>query len=258
MDDFGYEYPLFSFQLLPASAKSEDDARFVIFVPQGRLVVPADLRRRGAQVPIETCEGAVNRVLAWHGSNEAAFSAYFLTPQWARSLRFWCDRLGARARARTVAETERTLSIQERDGHAGRAAALWRRLTLITDLAGTGELLPRRPPRAVLAFADALQRGAARALAPAMAARLAPFSFDAALQKELTVLPPALVAARERAIAQEAERRRASDETMVIRGALLGDLARFCKVAAHVLQPEQAQDLAMQRLLPRRQRRKKG
>lgn len=249
MLDKGYAHPLYCLDLLPASAEPEGGADFAVPVPEGQLVTAAVLRRRAAHVSTAACLGALQVVLAHHARAAEILGAHGLTAPWAAALAYWAAELRARERQREPLSERIADLLRQQQAALQSGRALWRRLRLIAELGGLGgQLAAGRPPRAELAFTDALAACGARLGDRETAARLRPFGLSPELVTEVQQLAEGLWARRRELAEAEASRARLSGAITVIRAALFGDVARLCRVAAVVLLPEQRAALRVERL----------
>jgi hypothetical protein len=249
MLDKGYPFPLYSFDLLLPGGEPEDDPRYAIAIPGGRLVVRAALRKRAMNISTASCQEAVAVALGHHQVALAAFAEHGFSAAWADSLRHWEGRLreheGQRSRLSHLLD-ELT---RERRALLAAARELWGRLRVATELAGIGGAVVRgSPPGRELELCDALSGALGRLAAPSVPALLARNGFPQALIDQLTSVAARLPASRRQADGLAQARQRESDALVAIRAALLGDVARLCKVAPYVLLPEARRPLNVERL----------
>ncbi|MCS6913826.1 MAG: hypothetical protein NZ890_11370 [Myxococcota bacterium] len=245
----GYDHPLYSLDLLGPGEAPPEDGRYAVPVPQGRLVVRGALRRRALTVRTEACERAVAIVLGHHATAPEAFAAYGLDQAWAGSMRHWLQRLWQEEATRQRLHLELHQLRRQRQAALQQAYDLWQRLRLSAELAGLGSQLVGRAPAAELPLLEALRGVHRRLQDPGLQGLLADHGFGppwlAQLGRVLAWLEPTRQTLRE----LEARLRCQGDVIQVLRGALLGDVARLCRVAPLVLLPEQAQALTVRGLL---------
>lgn len=251
MQDKGYPHPLFSLNLHRDPASSDEDD--VLYVPIGkrdRLVVSPSLCVQGRRVSTSACVRATCAALAHFPYAHKDFARYGLDQDWHGNMHHWVaqaqdlEARGVRIRGHALIDRLPRQDLPE------RAQRQWTRLRLISRLAGLGnKVIPGRMPRRRNDIKEAL-RGVLEALdRPSNNERLAACGVgddDRAVLREL-------IAAFDAAATEDrdaASRLREIQGTLiVVRGALLGDVAHFCRVALHVFPPEARRELRLQRLL---------
>jgi hypothetical protein len=245
----GYRFPIYSLNLVRPDDLLPEDPRYSLAVPEGRLIVRAELRRRGADVSSSACIGGVMRAMGFHALAPAGFAAHGLTLDWAAGMRHWTLCLDQHERRLRSAETDSLLCLRERDLLIDEARRLWTRLSLASRLAGLALLPAGRPPRRPLELVAALRlAGAAAATNQVL---LSEHGFGLPLLGRLAEVAEELSACCQALQRGELARRPLSDARPVLRGALIGDVARLCAVAPLVLPPRAAGELQMGRLFPR-------
>jgi hypothetical protein len=253
MTDKGYDHPLYSLDLLPLSHAGDDEPRFCLFVPQGRLVVRAELRRLGAGLSTGQIEDALALALTRHRIALPGFSRRGLTAAWADNMLHWRQRMIEKELLRQGLQGELDLASRTLRGLGGDGHQIWGQLSLAARMAGLAGTITRgRAPQASLALGDALRQASLRASEPVPAALLLQFGFGAAEQAELSGLADRIAAARQQVLDLTRKVQQASDTLVTIRAALCGDLRRLCQAAPYVVGPEHRKVLQVQTLFDRR------
>lgn len=238
MDDKGYPYPLYSLDLLAGDARAPEP-RYFLPAEDGRLVISPALRRRGANLSCAALRDAVDLALVHHDVHLRTLGSLGLDEAWADAMRHWSKLLLEEDRRRLDLQARQRLGALQRGADLERAWALRGRLLLAAEMADVAPLLPGREasrcqePVALRTLGPVV----ARLQEPALAARLARCGFGAEHVAELAAALRRLSTARDEAAALEPERQEHSDRTVVLRGALLGDLALLCRAAARALPP---------------------
>jgi hypothetical protein len=249
----GYPHPLYSLELLPAGEAPKDDPRFSIQAEAGRLYVRAALRRRAQGVSTIACEQVVAVALSRRRLREEAFSQHGLGAEWAEALCHWRDEMVALHKRRLLQASEvRHLSRRGQDLRL-RAQAILRRLSLLSRISGLyPHIVPPRPPRALQEILALLPEIKVRIGKPEHRALLLRHGLLPADEEELSSIledAPSLDGARGE---EERKRQALSDGLGVLRAALLGDVAIFCKAADLCLPKDAARGVKMGRLLSTR------
>lgn len=247
MDRPGYPHALASL-LLCRSAAQAPEPRYVLPVPAGLLYVEPVLRRRASKWGSGACQRAVLDVFAHHHGNEALLGPVGFDRGWALALAHWLAQLQGLTEREQAEEERRREAAQRWDRAQHDTATEWRHLHVAAHSAGyrgtpLTRPLPRRQQDVDTRLEDALQRLADGDLRE----RLALFGYKdpqrAALQQVRLDRRSA------RALLEEAERDRQllQDQIIVLRGALLGEVTRFSKLARKLLPRDSARQLLVQR-----------
>lgn len=251
MKDKGYPHPIYSLDLHRGpSGLEEDDARFVPIAGGHRLVTSLGLCLQGKNVSTSACVRATCAALAHFPYAHQAFTLHGLDQDWHTNMHHWIvqaqdlDARGVRVRGHALIDRLPRQDLPE------RAQRLWTRLRFASRLAGLGNrVIPGRMPRGRNDIKEAL-RGVLEALdRPSIRESLAACGVGdddrAALRELIAAFNAAATEERDAASAL----REIQDSLYVIRGALLGDVAHFCRVARYVFPPEARRELRLQRLL---------
>lgn len=252
MADKGYPFPLYSLDFIPHDATPLDEARYSLPVLGGRLQVRPSLRRLGACTTTEDCRHAVQRGLAHHRRAISTLASHGFGPDWAAALEHW------QAALRPPMEARWRLEVELHEAELGRAACLTelrlllRRLALAARMARQQGLLPAgrlRSTESLLRLLDPVTQRLAAGGEP-LAALLAAHGFGPAQRQRLEEarahIGPLMVQVQR----LRAERQAESDRLAVIRGAILGDLALLCRVAAQALGPMRPPGFCRTQVLP--------
>ena len=247
----GYDFPLYSLELVHDPSALSDEPRYTIEVPQGLLVVRPALRRRAACTTTSVCDTAVETALSHHYTHIEGFSSFGLDADWAQHMRHWQQRLLAEDEAAAPILVDARLGSQQLAGLVQQGQKMWSRLSLCAKLAGkAGLVVSGRAPEDRVKLIDALALAQQRAQDQAPA--LAQHGFGPTEMALLQNIITALREGHDQSARLGFQRQRHSDTAVVIRGALLGDLSRLAKIGPQVLLPAQAAALLVQRLVPRR------
>lgn len=255
MHDKGYDHPLHSLDLVPLAQAGEDKPRYAIFIPQGRLVVRPELRRRAANVSTAACEEAVAVAISRHRAAAEGFARFGLGMQWAESMIYWTDQMLAQQGARDRLEAEMDEARAVLQGLCLQGRERWARLSLVSRMAGlAGVVMRGRAPRAEAPFCAALLEAAEQAGRPHLLDALSRHGFMGAEVTAIGELVTSIRAARKRVQDLAVLHGEAGDALLVLRGALLGDLGRLCQ-AAPMVQGTHRAALQMSNLLGERRKR---
>lgn len=248
--DKGYAHPLYSLDLAPHAALPEDEPRYAILLPEGRLVVRAELRRRAQSHGVLAVDRLVGTALAYQRLAPQGFARFGLGPHWAESLRHWRAQMLEEDEVQAALAVERAQALAVQREVQGRARAALGRLALSARLAGLAERpVPARAPESAAALSEAIDAALARCGAAVPASLLARCGFAAEDRAALQALGEELPRRQAARVTLEARCRAQADGLLVIKAALLGDAARLCQAAPQVLGPERCETLRVAPLL---------
>jgi hypothetical protein len=251
MKDKGYPHPIYSLDLQRApSRQEEDDVFFVPLAGGDRLVTSLGLRQQGKNVSTSACVRATRAALAHFPYAHQAFTRHGLDQDWHANMHHWIAQAQDLEARGHLVRGHALIDRLPRQDLPERAQRLWTRLRLASHLAGLGDqVIPGRMPRRRNDIKEALH-GVLQAL-------------DEPFNRESLALCGVgdddrdalreLIAAFDAAASEERDAalrlRRTQGALYVVRGALLGDIAHFCRVARYVFPPEARRELRLQRLL---------
>jgi hypothetical protein len=254
MQDKGYDHPLHSLDLVPLAQAGEDEPRYAIFIPQGRLVVRPELRRRAAGITTAVCEEAVAVALARHRGAAEGFARFGLDARWAENMAYWTDQMLAQQGKRERLEAEMDDARTVLQGLCLKGRERWARLWMVSRMAGlVGVVTSGRAPKGESPFCEALLAAAAQAQRPHLAEALAGHGFKTTEAAAIMDLVAEIRAARRRVQELAVLHGEAGDALLVMRGALIGDLGRLCQ-AAPMVQGTHRAALQMSNLLGERRK----
>lgn len=248
MKNKGYDSPLYSLDLLQPGAEPQGRDLYIP-VPQGRLVTATALLRRAQRVGLARCLQAQGEALERWRRHRSAFSTFGMDDAWAASMQHWGAQLELLQQGLHQSSVE--LRLATTDHHRTCAASLARLADarLRAELVGLAGL-PRPQTRALHATTATLQQGLQVLSDPLWRQALATVGYGdaehAALDESVRARTSTWLA-RQRC---EGEQARLSARSQVLRGALVGDLARLCKIAGQVLHPLEQPGLRMGRWFP--------
>lgn len=257
MKEKGYDFPLHSFQLVSADLLVEDELRYSIAVPQGRLIVRQALRSKGKRVPSALIDRAIADGLAHHNLDVAGFAEHGLDAEWAVNVLHWGAQLTTLEQERSylLLQKEQIVSLQQGTRRQGRE--LWARAALAARHAGLRSLVASgAPPRAALRLEAGLRDLDLQIGTDDRAALLAPEGFGAERRAQLLRAIGDLGELHRQALAIADSLRRVSDTLIVVRAGLFGDLCRLCRAAPLVLSRAIVPYLSRTRLFERKGRKK--
>jgi hypothetical protein len=247
MRDKGYAHPLFSLNLIAAGVPPDDDPRYAIPDPGGSLVTRTDLRLRGQNLLTQTVDLAVCQVIVHHQSNLDLYTEFGLDDEWNQSMSYWRTRLLRMDEERYIKSNSYRGSARDRQGIFRASKAIYKRLSLAAQLCGKDGTITRgQMPKTPAALLDAMTQAATRA--GEQAALLAENGFGAAQQERLSAAIAALSEHEKIVGGWQWARQETSDALSVLRGALVGDMARLSHVAPLVVPPAAAAPMTMRRL----------
>lgn len=259
MENFGYQYPLYSFKLLPASTLlSGDAARYAIEVPEGLLVTAENLRARGARGRVDVYYDIVLDVLGFHARHLALFAGFGMDAEWARSYRYWGERMQELEGGRARLADRRYAGTRAGESPVKEGQALWRQLAFLVRSAGVDpSIVKGRPPGKGLDLHERLQQVAAALAVPERAEKLARRGFGPAEHRRLQEVIARIPAYRQDGHEHRRSVRSLTDVLTVIRGGLLGDTKMLSGYARVSLKPEEAREVQLGRLLRRKSTRRR-
>jgi hypothetical protein len=257
MTDKGYLHPLFSLNLIAKDVPTDDEPRYAIPDPNGRLVIKTQLRVRAQNLTPWTISTAVANAAAYHKSNVARFISYGFDEEWAQNLEHWCQRMLSTEGQRETNTFSCRLHSQDGEDLLHQCRYMFRQLNLAASLSGQAGMLTRSlTPSTLSGFYQVFLplEGRARDLLPLLSGH----GFGQPQQESLERLMVRLADHEKSTATKQWARQQSSDMLTVIRGALLGDVTRFTQVVPLVGNPEDAARLTIGKLLGRRPDRPKS
>lgn len=246
----GYDFPLYSLDLQQPGAEPPGRELYVP-VPQGRLVITPALLGRSQRVGLLRCLQAQGEALERWRRHRAVFSTFDMDDAWAASMQHWGAQLELLQQGLHQSSVELRLTTTDHRRTCAVSLARLADARLRAELVGLSGL-PRPQTRATHATTATLQEGLQVLGDPLWQKALATVGYGdaerAALEESVRARTSTWLA-RQRC---EAEQARLSARSQVLRGALLGDLARLCKIAGQVLHPLEQPGLRMGRWFPHR------
>lgn len=251
MLDKGYDRPLYSLDLLKGPASPPEDDVYTVPVMQGRLVVRPTLRRQGADTLTRDCVNAVYARLAYFPYAHEEFTRFGLDATWIDHMKGWCEKAKELERERTQRGHWHEIDRHFRKELPACAQALWTRLHMASALAGLGStVVDGRMPQGRVDLLEALRTVSIRLSEEDTMARLSTQGFGPGDREALADVMARLRAAMDDDEAHSRRRRALQGALVVVRGALLGDLALFSRAGRATFPPESKMHAAMGRLLP--------
>lgn len=254
MANLGYDFPLHSFDLIAGAGREQDEQRFSIPVPQGRLVLRPELRARGRNLSTAAVEQAITQTLSHRQLDPAGFARHGHDDAWVESVLHWRQRMIAAEGERMQIEVEGRHAAAERQAAVREGIDLRARASLAARLARLGKelVVPGRRRNSAVGLQADLEGLLERLQVPGRAEALARGGFGPEEQARVAKVAAALPNLRRLGVGYAEELRQRSDLLSVLRGALVGDLCRLCLAAPRVLPPEAAQHLTQARIFPPR------
>jgi hypothetical protein len=235
-----YPHPLHSFLFIPRTPDlTGPPAPHELVLQSGVLRVRPGLVRWAREVTTPACTHTIGTILDAHQPFADTLEPYGLGRMWAGSIGYWAGQLvDLEARRQDLAARillQNGLRKRSRDG----AKRMWQRLNLASRLAEVVPPLAQgRPPRAEADLVAALQLAVERLDQPELAKRAACNGFGPGERAFLVECLGELVMMGAQVRRMEVERSEAAGRVLVVRGALLGDMARLNSLAYGIGLPE--------------------
>lgn len=256
MVEKGYDRPLYTLDLIRDPSQTPWAGHYLA-VPQGLLaVLRRGLLAEGKKYGTAECEKALAKALPHHARALPQLAELNLDAAWADNMSYWRARMHEKEVERAGRKGDSRMLTKDRRGLRQRGEKLWTSLSDWSALAHLDPPLVSGDKEDMRRLLDGLRQAELRLRDAEFLRQVAWCKLPEDKHAELVELVHSLLDVHDGGPTLDFQRRRAAQELIVIRAALIGDLRRLSKAAKLKLPPGQARGLQMQELLPRSVRRR--